>query len=63
MRFHEFLHDPPVEQMNLAIGVSGKPRIVGHHADGGALAVQLAEQVHHGLPVFGIKVTGGFVGQ
>jgi hypothetical protein len=36
---------------------------VGHHADGGAGAVQLAQQVHDGFAVLGVEVTGRLVGE
>src|ERR1035437_10508605 len=45
-----------IEQMDLAIGVLGKARIVRHHADGRALAMQIGQQVHHGLAVFRVQV-------
>gem|GEM_PF-4901424 len=38
-------------------------RASGDHADGGAVAVQLPEQFHDSLAVFGIQVAGGLIGQ
>jgi hypothetical protein len=46
-----------------ALGVAGEARVVGDHADGGAVAVQLAQQPHHGLAVLRVEVAGGLVGE
>src|SRR5262245_45294640 len=40
------VHDAAVEQLHLPVGVVRVARIVRDHADGRALAVQFAEQVH-----------------
>ena len=42
---------------------SGVSRIVRHHADTGAFAMQFAQQFHHGLAVARIEVSCGFVRQ
>src|SRR6185436_14286365 len=52
-----------VEEVNRAIGVRGVPRIVRDHADGGAAAMQLAKQFHHGLTIRGVEVTRRLVGE
>ena len=36
---------------------------MGDHHDGGALLVQLGEQVHHLLAILGVEVAGGLVGE
>ena len=46
-----FADDLAVEQVNFALGVGGEARIVRHHADGRAFAMQLLQQLHHGLAV------------
>src|SRR5262245_10218986 len=43
--------------MNCTLGVPSVSRIVGHHADGGAFAMQLAQKVHDGLAVTRIQVS------
>jgi len=57
------LHDPAVEEVDDAVGVAGVALGVGDHHDGGALLVELGEQVHHLLAVLGVEVTGGLVGE
>ena len=42
---------------------SGVARIVRHHADRGALLVQVAQQVHDRLAVVRVQVAGGLVGE
>src|SRR6059058_3683239 len=46
--FHPLLDHAAVEQMDATLGVTRVSRIVRHHADRRARAVQLAEQIHHG---------------
>src|SRR5689334_6593602 len=55
--------DAAVEQVDVALRVAGVARIVGDHADGGAGAVQLMEQVHHRLAALRIEVAGRLVGE
>ena len=55
--------DAAVEEVDRAIGVRGVARIVRHHADRGAAAMQLAEQLHHRFAVRRIEVTRRFVGE
>src|SRR5918999_1406827 len=57
------LDDSPVEQVDGAVGMALVPRIVGDHADRGAAAVQLAEQLHHGLTVHRVEVTRRLVSE
>ena len=52
-----------VKQVHFTLRMFGEARIVGHHADGRAFAVEVGEQVHDGFAVFGIKVAGRLVGQ
>ena len=40
-----------VEEMDFALGVLGKARVVRHHADGRAFAVQIAQKLHDGFAV------------
>jgi hypothetical protein len=56
-------HDAAVEEVDRTIGVCGVARIVRHHADRRAAAVQLAEQFHHGFAVRRIEVTRRLVGE
>ena len=58
-----FFDHAAVEQRDGAVGELGVARIVRHHADGGAAAVQFAQQVHDGFAVGRIEVAGGLVGQ
>ena len=55
--------DPAVEQMDGAIGVLRKTRVVRDHADGGAAGVQFLEQIHDRFAVARIEVAGRFVRQ
>src|SRR5688572_12250590 len=55
--------DTAVEELDLAVRIVGVARIVGHHADRRALAVQLAQEVHHRLAVPRVEVPGGLVGE
>src|SRR5258705_11480696 len=50
--FLSFFHDAAVEEMDRALGEAGVALVVRHHADGRAVAVQVAQQFHHGLAVF-----------
>src|SRR5574341_2194691 len=56
------LDDPAVEQVNDAVRVPGVARVVGHHADGGAVAVQLAQELHDRLAALRVEVSGRLVG-
>jgi len=52
-----------VEEVNLALGMGGKAGIVGNHADGCALTVQVGQQAHDGLAVLTVQVSGWLVGE
>src|SRR5688572_14117581 len=58
-----FVDDPAVEELDLAVRVIRVARIVRDHADRRALAVQLAQQVHHRLAVPRVEVSGRLVGE
>src|SRR5918994_6566789 len=58
-----FLDDAAVEEVNRPVGVTGVARIVGHHADGRPLFMQLAQQLHHRLAVLRVEVPGRLVGE
>src|SRR6185369_4540230 len=49
--------------MNLPVGVARITRIVRYHTNGGALLVQLAQQLHYGFAVGRIEVSGRLVGK
>ena len=55
------IRDAPIEEMDCSIGVTGVSRIMRHHADRGALAVQFTEQFHHGLSISRIQVARGLI--
>ena len=57
------LHDVAVEEVDDAVGVARVALRVGDHHDGGALLVELGEQVHHLLAVLAVEVAGGLVGE
>ncbi len=57
------LHHLPVVKVDDALGIGGVALRVGHHDDGGALVVQLAEQLHHLAAVLRVEVAGGLVGK
>ena len=58
-----FGDDFTVEQMNFPLGLFYESRVVRHHADGGAFAVQILQQLHHCLAVTGIEIASGLVGK
>src|SRR5271155_1152360 len=60
--FFGFFDDATVEQVNGAFGEVRVTRVVGHHADGGAVAVEVAEKFHDGFAVLGVQVTSRLVG-
>src|SRR5277367_2845669 len=60
--FLRFFGDAAVEEVNAAIGEVGVALIVGDHADGGAVAMEVAKKLHDRLAIFGVQVTGGLVG-
>src|SRR5262245_37019108 len=55
--------DAAVEELDLAVRIVGIARVVRDHADGRALAVQLAQQVHDGFAVARVEIPGRFVGE
>ena len=59
--FLSFFHDAAVEEVNGALGEVGIALVVSDHADGGAVAVQVAQQLHDRFAVFGVQVSGGLV--
>ena len=61
--WQHILDDPAVEKVDDAVGIARVALRVGDHHDGGALLVQLGEQVHHLLAVLGIEVASRLVGE
>src|SRR6266852_5065692 len=59
--FLGFFDDAAVEEVNGALGKVGVALVVCDHADGGAVAVQIAQQLHDRFAVFGVQVSGGLV--
>ena len=57
------LDDASVVQMDRPVGVRRIARVVGHHADGRAIAVQLTQQLHHEFAVVRVEVARRLVGQ
>src|SRR6185369_7277093 len=55
--------DASVEEVDGTVRVRRVPWIVRDHADGGAAAMQLAEQFHHRFAVRGVEVTRRLVGE
>ena len=55
--------DAAVEQMDGAIGVLRKTRVVRDHADGRAAGVQFLQQIHDRFAVARVEVAGRFVRQ
>src|ERR1700761_1316353 len=60
--FPRFIDDAAVEQVNVALGEIGVALIVRHHANSGAVAMQVAQEFHDRFAVFGVQVTGGLIG-
>src|SRR5712664_2263307 len=60
-RFLRFLDNASVEQMNVALGKIRVTLVVRDHADGRAVAVQIAQQLHDRLAVLRIEVSGRLV--
>src|SRR5581483_10729208 len=48
---HLLIDDTAVEEVHRSCRLARKARIVGHHDDGGAALMQLAQEIHHGLTV------------
>src|SRR5438067_13822592 len=61
--FYGFLDDASIKEMDGALGVTGKARIVGDHNDGGTVAMQTAEQLHPRFGVARVEVSCAFVGK
>src|SRR5258707_4240006 len=59
--FLGFFYDAAVEEVNGALGEVGVALVVRDHADGCAIAMQVAQQFHHGFTVLGVQVSGGLV--
>ena len=57
------LRPAPVKQMDRPIGIARITRIMRHHADGRAAAMQLAEQVHHLFAILRVQVTSRLVSE
>ena len=57
------VHHATVEQVDLAVGVLRVARIVRHHADRRAVAMEFAHEVHHRLAVHRVEVARRFVGE
>src|SRR5260370_1993301 len=55
------LDDAAIEQMNVALGEIRVPLIVRNHANGRAVAVQIAQQFHDRLAVLRIEVSSRLV--
>ena len=49
--------------MNGTIGIAGIAGVVGHHADGGAAAMQFAKQIHDLLAILRIEVSSRLIGE
>jgi len=59
LRFHNL----SIKQADGAMGYLGIMLIMRHHDDGGALVVELGEQVHHLGTILGVKVTRWLIGK
>src|SRR6267154_2373934 len=56
-----FFYDAAVEEVDGALGEVGVALVVRDHANGGAIAMQVAQQFHHGFAVLGVQVSGRLV--
>jgi hypothetical protein len=52
IRKFAFGDDLSIEEMDVSVGVTGKARVVRHHADGCAFTMQVFEQLHDGFAIF-----------
>jgi hypothetical protein len=52
-----------VEHMNRALGMARKTLVVRDHANGGAFAMQLLQQLHDSFAIARIEVTRWFVSE
>src|SRR5713101_785262 len=59
--FLGFFHDAAVEEVDGALGEIGVALVVRDHADGGAVAVQVAQELHDRFAVLGVQVSRGLV--
>src|SRR5215469_1868943 len=53
--------DLAIEEVNGSIRITGKPRVVGYHANRGASLMQFGQQIHYRIAIFTIQVTGRLV--
>jgi hypothetical protein len=51
-----------IEEMNYSLGQRRVPVVMGHHADGGAAAVELGQQFHDCFTVLTIQITRWLIG-
>ena len=49
--------------MDGALGVVRVSRVVGDHADGGAALMDVAEEIHDRVPIFGVEISGWLIGK
>ena len=54
---------PGLREIVVGQGARGQFRVVGHHHDGGALLVDVLQQLHHAARHLRVEVAGRFVGQ
>ncbi len=59
--FGLLFNDAAIEEMDRPVGVLGVTGIVGHDANRGPPAMELAEEIHHRFAVRGVEVTGRLV--
>lgn len=55
------LHDSSIQQLNGSLCVLRKAGVVRNHADSSAILVKLAQQIHDGICIGGIKVSGRLI--
>ena len=53
----------PVDDVHFALRANRELRVMGHHDDGGAVAMQLLEQLHDAARHLRIEIAGGLVRQ
>jgi len=59
--FFGFFNDAAVEQVNRAFGEVRITLVVSHHADCRAVAMQIAQQLHHRFAIFRVQVSSRLV--
>ena len=57
------IDDLSVHHVHLALRTGGELRVVSHHDDGGPVAMQFLDELHHATRHLGVEIAGRLVSQ